>query len=344
MRLLRRLFHTLSIAVLAAGAMIGTAAPAAAETPVPEFPYMVNYKLWHWNISGYKMSRGSTTNGLIGVAASSIQNRSADFASFSEMCYGQYTALKNALRDANWPVDETNFSRWTPSISGDDHYCNGQDFGNAIFAKKPLGNASRWTLPSDGTDEPRTLTCVNTEDNVYLHYCTTHITTETPNNANQLRYVLDRLEAYHTSGHAALIGGDFNAQPHYGRLNGWYSSSLNTANNGSNTGQYRELDDNDSGNCPGYGEFTALHPPAPNNAPPCSATQPLAKVDLMFVRESRLLREFGGGYSGDSLDIAKSCSGIAATDDYPAKSCSDHRIIIGSVTLFAGKDGTVSAF
>ncbi len=49
--------------------------------------------------------------------------------------------------------------------------------------------------------------------------------------------------------------GDLNAQPHHGRLDDWYSASVDTAHNGSNHGAYRELDDRDR-RCPGHGETT----------------------------------------------------------------------------------------
>jgi hypothetical protein len=80
----------------------------------------------------------------------------------------------------------------------------------------------------------------------------------------------------------------------------------------------------------GYGEWTATG--TPGATPPCSTTQPQAKIDLMFVRENRL----AGSYSGDSLSISTACSGIAATANYPAGSCSDHRVIIGTVTVSVG--------
>ena len=167
-----------------------------------------------------------------------------------------------------------------------------------------------------------------------MHFCTTHITTNNdtaPNgkqyNENQLDFVLGRMEAFNSAGDTAVIAGDFNSQPHYGRLNNWYSTTLNVANNGGNTGAYRELDDNDSGNCLGYGEWTATG--TPGATPPCGS---LAKIDLIFARQSRLV----GAYSSDSLSISTACSGIPATSAYPAGSCSDHRIVIGTATVSIG--------
>lgn len=317
----------LGLGVLIAGLLTVAGSPA----PVAAAQRTASIRLWNWNISGSKMHKGSITDGVVDVAVASIRNRAVDFASFNEICHGQYNAIINALADANWPVDKTNFSRFTPSAPASKGWCrSGEDFGNAIIAKKPLANAQRWTLPADGSAEDRTLTCVYPTDTPEMRYCTTHITTDQSANVAQLNFVLAQMESFRTAGVTALIGGDFNAQPSYGRLNNWYSSSLNVTANGSNTGQYRELDDNDSGNCLGYGEWTALG--TPGTAPPCASSQPLSKIDLMFVRQDRL----AGAYSGDSLSIATSCPNAIEPAGVPAGSCSDHRILIGTVPILLG--------
>ncbi|WP_328465576.1 endonuclease/exonuclease/phosphatase family protein [Actinoplanes sp. NBC_00393] len=330
MRLYKRFAVAAAAMLLAMGAAITPGAPASAAANV-------KYTMWVWNVAGAKLHGGSTTNGLIDAAASSIKNRAADFVAFNEICEGQYYALIARLRELNYPTDETNFARFTPSSNAEG--CapgagNTQPFGNAVFSRFPLGGAQRWTLPSDGTAEKLSLTCVAPTAQPKMHFCTTHITTsnETASNGkkhneNQLDFVLGRMEAYNSAGDTAIIGGDFNAQPNYGRLNNWYSPTLNVANNNGNTGAYRELDDNDSGNCLGYGEWTATgtHPATP----PCGG---LSKIDLIFARQSRLV----GAYSGDSLNISTACSGVPATSAYPAGSCSDHRIVIGTATVSIG--------
>jgi endonuclease/exonuclease/phosphatase family metal-dependent hydrolase len=311
------------------GLTLGASAPVAALTT------SATYNVWQWNVAGSTMHHGSTTDGMVDAAVSSITNRNANLVSLNELCYGQYKAIQADLSSVGWPQDATNFSRFAPSREATAGVCNGaEEFGNAIFSSAPLGSADRFTLPSDGTAEQRNLLCDSLLNTPQVEYCTTHITTSNaigagglPNNVNQLNYVLDQLETYHTAGDTVIISGDFNAQPNYGRLNNWYSSSLNTVNNGSNTGHYRELDDNDSANCIGYGEWTATG--TPGATPPCSATQPLAKIDLIFVREDKIV----GSYGGDSLSISTACTGIPATSAYPVGSCSDHRILIGTVSV-----------
>ncbi|GIE87615.1 endonuclease/exonuclease/phosphatase family protein [Actinoplanes regularis] len=317
--------------LLAVGVVAAPAGPASAAVNVA-------YNFWTWNVAGAKINAGSTTNGMIGVAARSIVNRDADFAVFNEICQTQFNALIAELRELGYPQDSTNFARFTPATPKG--ACAPGDakgpFGNAIFSRYPLDGAQRWTLTSDTTGEIHSLTCVNPTAQPKMHFCGTHITAEQTKDADgnlysghQLADVLGQLEAFNNSGHTAVLAGDLNAQPHYGRLNGFYSSSLNVPNNSGNTGAYRELDDNDSGNCLGYGEWTATRPNV-NNPTPCGST--LTKIDHIFARQSRIV----GSYSGDSLGISTDCAGNAATSEYPAGSCSDHRIVIGSATVSIG--------
>jgi endonuclease/exonuclease/phosphatase family metal-dependent hydrolase len=272
------------------------------------------YRVWTWNIAGWAIHGGSTTDGLIPVLANSIRNRDAQFAAVNELCHNQYDAIRRNLRNSGWMQDPNNFARFTTTRSG---RCNGEDVGIALFSKAPLGSVNRFTLPDDGRPEARKLMCAPLLNRPHLRFCTTHITTsnEVINgekiNKQQLDYVRARLEDYHAAGDTVIIAGDFNAQPDYGRLNGWYSSSLDVPNNRNNTGRYRELDDTDS-RCPGYGERTQ----ADTTGGPCGLG---VKIDLIFVRENTIV----GSYSGDSLAISSACGGP----------CSNHRIVTGTVTV-----------
>ncbi|MEU4624734.1 endonuclease/exonuclease/phosphatase family protein [Actinoplanes sp. NPDC023801] len=331
MRLYQRLAVAAATALLAVGGAVMPGAPAAAAVNA-------TYNFWVWNVAGSTMHGGSTTDGLIDAAAGSIINRDADFVAFNEICEGQYHALIARLRELNYPADESNFARFSPSNNAVEGCAPGvgntQPGGNAIFSRFPLNGAQRWTLPSDTRPEQRNLTCVAPTAQPKMHFCTTHITTNNdtaPNgkryNENQLDFVLGKMEAFNSAGDTAVIAGDFNAQPHYGRLNNWYSPTLNVAGNSGNTGAYRELDDNDAGNCLGYGEWSATG--TPGATPPCGG---LAKIDLIFARQNRL----AGSYNSDSLSISTGCSGIPATSAYAAGSCSDHRIVIGTATVSIG--------
>lgn len=305
-------------------ATAGTTTPTATAT----------YRIWQWNVSGNDINRGSTSDGMIEVAVHSIVSRDMDFASFNELCYNQYKQLQSELVAAGWPADTGNFSRFGQNVpSGTKTYCGGQAFGEAIFSKEPLGGSTLFTLPSDGDFSQRTLLCAPLEAEPHVRYCTTHISTiSTPvanpaggyyaDDADQINAVLDHLEAYHAQGDTVLISGDFNAQPNYARMNGFYSSTLDTPNNSDNTGHYRELDDNDPGNCLGYGEWTVVDN-VTTDPPPCGGQR---KIDMIFVRDDKI----AGPYSADALSISTDCTNA---DGSTGMACSDHRILTGTVEV-----------
>ena len=299
--------------VAVAGAVVAAPVPAYAASTV-------TYNVWEWNVAGQKIHGNSTTDGLIGVAASSIENRDSDFAAFNELCWDQYKAMQHRLLADGWPQDPDNYSRFEPTYpEGHASTCGGDALGVAIFSRRPMGTALRYTLPSDGRTEQRKMLCAALSATPQLKVCTTHITTYDPAHPeyiqNQIDSVRDRLEDFNAAGDTAIIAGDFNSQPDYNRMDGLYSSSVNTPNNGNNTGHYRELDDTDT-RCLGYGEWTDASRPVEG---PCGLG---AKIDEAFVRENRI----SGTYSADALDISTSCGGA----------CSDHRILIGTVTVVIG--------
>ncbi|MDG4790755.1 endonuclease/exonuclease/phosphatase family protein [Micromonospora sp. WMMD1102] len=290
--------------------MAGTAAPAASAAEVT-----ASYNVWVWNVAGWKMHRGATGNGLIGALANSIRNRSAHFAALNELCWSQYKAVQSNLRGSGWPQDVENFSRFE---AHNETACGGEPFGVAIFSRAPMGPADRLALAPDGSSERRKLLCAPLEARPHLRFCTTHITPSNEVigggkiNERQLGEVLTRVESYHAAGDTVIIAGDFNAQPNYGRMNPWYSRNLDVPRNSGNQGDYRELDDTDPAS-PGYGETTVAD--GDTSGPDGQGK----KIDMIFVREDRI----AGTYTGDSLAISTSCGGA----------CSDHRILIGTVTV-----------
>ncbi|WP_221762673.1 endonuclease/exonuclease/phosphatase family protein [Nonomuraea sp. WAC 01424] len=306
MRFPRLLATMIVSSVLAASAVTASAAAAA------------SYTVWHWNAAGNTLNHGSTGNGMVRAAVSSIVARGANLVSFNELCAGQYQALVSGLRDAGWPADRDNFARFAatyPATAGAP--CGGGEYGNAIFSRQPLGAAERVTLPDDGKTERRKMLCAPLQARPHLRFCSTHTTYVDAYRAAQLNAVLAKLEAYHAAGDTVVVAGDFNLTPDAARLNGYYSPTVNTANNRGNTGKYHELDDADPGNCPGYGELTVS---TPDGKGPCGSG---TKLDLIFAREDRIV----GAYSADSLAPPATCTGN------PGGLCSDHRVVVGTVTL-----------
>jgi endonuclease/exonuclease/phosphatase family metal-dependent hydrolase len=315
-------------------------------------PSSAIYDVWEWNVAGSTIHGGSVSDGLVEASVESIVRRRVEFAAFNELCWQQYQALATQLLAAGWPQDPSNFSRFAEQQSGSASVCAGQPFGVALFSALPLGPAEARPLPPDGSDQRRQLLCAPLRDESGVRFCTTHITTSgdlsssngLPHNVNQLNAVLKQLEAYRADGATVVIAGDFNAQPSYRRLDNWYSSGLDVPANQDNAGSYRELDDNDSAHCRGFGEWTAAGPPGA--LPPCAGSESTCtvaaadgcgKIDLIFVREDRIV----GDYTSDSLAISSSCDRARDRDrdrseEYSAGSCSDHRIVTGTVRVLTG--------
>lgn len=308
-------------AILAAPAFLVPAATAAQAEQVRTFT------VWDWNISGNLIHDGSTTNGIVRESVTSILEQDADFASFNEICWGQYKAIQSSLSANGWPAS-ADFSRFAATRDPHPEICAGNEtFGQALFSREALGTSRQYELPWDGKAGTRKLLCAPLRATPAMTFCTVHITTQTlvpPNSppgapdakTQQLNHMLGLLDGFDAAGEAYLIAGDFNAQPNYGRLNGYYSPSANTVNNPNNTGAHRELDDADPAHCPGYGEWTADDPPT--TIPPCGG---YAKVDMIMARESRIV----GSYTADALPIPTTCTGVPQ--------CADHQAIVGTVTL-----------
>ncbi len=322
------------------------AGPSAAAAVRPVIPWgLETHTVWHWNVAGNTFHGGSVTGGLVDAVVSSIVTQGADLVSLNELCQQQYEAVGTRLREAGWLADPTTSSAFQPTLSGIPTLCQGQAVGIAVFTVRPVSAVDRVELPWDGSPERRALLCVGMRDAPQMRFCTTHITTRStvspatgrPHNIEQLGVVLDRLEAYHAAGDTVVIAGDFNAQPHYHRLDGWYASRPGTAGSEGNRGSYRELDDSDGGHCFGYGEWTATGPPgavpacASGVGAPCTAGSDdgCAKIDLVFVRQDRIV----GAYDADALDIPHSCPGVPSSPSRPAGACSDHRALTGTVTV-----------
>lgn len=293
--------------VAVAATAVGLAWPAQASVTA-------TYTVSTWNVAGWAMHRGSTTDGLVSTISRSVQARGAELVALNEVCESQYRAVVASLRAAGWPEDPTDFARFEPHGPT---ACGGQAFGLAILSRAPLGAANRYALASDGSTEGRRLLCAPLRARPHLRFCTTHITPETGvvdgqrANETQLNEVHSRLESFNAAGDTVLVAGDLNAQPHDRRLDTWYSPAVATAHNASNTGAYRELDDTDP-RCPGYGEATT---PGTGGGL-CGQA---AKIDLILVRATRIV----GSYSADSLPVP-TCG---------ATPCSDHRPLLGTVRV-----------
>lgn len=313
--------------LLTTAVLLGTtpyaAPPYASATLATDAPY----RLWHWNIAGNTLHHGSVSDGLVGALVSSVLSRDSDLVSLNEVCRGQYQAVQEWLRGAGWPADRGNFSRFTATLEPRKGLCRGSEpYGIALFSKWPLGPAETYVLPSDGTAERRALLCAPLADRPEVAFCTTHLTPRAfpgrdgaPND-RQIAAVRARLDAFDAAGRSYLVAGDFNAQPHHTRMDRMYAPSAGRRTGHGGRGAHRELDGADRGHCAGYGERTFSVPAT--RPGPCGSG---VKLDYLFVRATRI----SGAYTADSLAVPTSCRGM--------RLCSDHRTLIGTVTLRRGR-------
>lgn len=296
-------------------AVVAALAPLLMSSTASAVGAASSYRVWHWNIAGNTLHQGSTTDGLVAAAARSIQDDAAGLVSLNEVCVQQFNALINELRAADWPVDPANFARFEATLPGRaGGPCVGKEYGIALFSKWPLGQADRITLPDDG-NEPRKLLCAPLRDEPQTRFCTTHATFVDAYRLPQLEAIFGRLDDYRAGGGRVILAGDLNVAPDFARMNPFYSSQVNTQNNGQNTGHYREVDDADPANCPGYGERTVE---ADDGGGPCGSG---TKIDMIFAHEEGYVPSAS---TGDAKPAPRTCA---------SKPCSDHRILTGLVAF-----------
>ncbi|MBT2467091.1 endonuclease/exonuclease/phosphatase family protein [Streptomyces sp. ISL-66] len=344
------------IALVLTTMAVGSKPLVSAEPVVP-----VPYAAFHWNVSGHKMNKNSTGNGMVKAAVDAVNNprygvnppapaprtNTVDLVSFNELCFDQFVELRKQLE--GWASGTTApYARFIPGVPANtiDHdgvtpVCGSGEFGMALFSKHGLGELEQYQLPPDDNtyldarglvrEAQHSLACAPLADRPGMKFCTTHITgtstTAKPYGLHQIQAVQKRLEKLAADGDTYLVAGDFNAQPSYGRLNSMYADSVNTPANHDNTGMHRELDDTDT-RCPGYGEATAAGNLDPTKYKrscgknlPPSEGGELPKIDMIFVRKDQLT--LSTVYTADTLTIPTSCGGA----------CSDHNALIGKVTL-----------
>ncbi|MFE9701994.1 endonuclease/exonuclease/phosphatase family protein [Streptomyces sp. NPDC005930] len=287
------------------------------------------FRVWHWNLAGSTLHYGSVSDGLVEAASDSIRRTGADFVSLNEVCYSQYRALRARLTHTGWPQDAGHFARFASTRAASPTLCGGTgSYGIALFSRFPLDTSQQYELPSDGSAEQRKMLCAALRARTLMKFCTLHVTTRStvrqgmPSNYRQISFVRRTLDSFDARGQTYLVAGDFNAQPHYGRLDQLYAPSVASAANRANTGAHRELDDADLEHCPGYGQATTVTPGVVAGA--CGGG---AKVDEIFVRESRL----AGAYGAVALEVPRTCSGIAY--------CSDHLPLFGTVRMTVPQGG-----
>ncbi|TYB47627.1 endonuclease/exonuclease/phosphatase family protein [Nonomuraea sp. PA05] len=216
----------------------------------------------------------------------------ADLVMLQEVCYLQWTTLRNHLQsrtngpkyDSIWAATRTapGCGRWDPDNPDAD-----LRFGLVIFAKgaaQTINNGSRVVYPlpetdPSGTIENRIMLCARAPITGRLvRACNTHIAPGALG-SRQIAHVATLTREFAAMGDPVVLAGDFNVLPHEAALDPLYNHS-------GGRGVFQEVDENDksffvNGCAPSQdrcrsGEATAKKPCSPN------VTHP-GKIDYIFL-------------------------------------------------------------
>jgi endonuclease/exonuclease/phosphatase family metal-dependent hydrolase len=162
----------------------------------------------------------------------SINNHSPQpfVVTLDEVCRSQYKKL--------WGDLVPYYGHFETTVAG--RCWDGSDYGIAILLRtSAFSYLGSWWLPNPGNNEPRKMSCLQTDvpgASQPLVACVTHIDTHSANIPSQISAVASRAQSY-WSGHKVLVGGDFNTTPSNSALNPMYSTSY-----ANGTGVFNEAD------------------------------------------------------------------------------------------------------
>jgi endonuclease/exonuclease/phosphatase family metal-dependent hydrolase len=279
--------------------------PREVEVPDPDEPTVVraSYRFLHWNIAGGKEHRCATRE-ITDAVVRMVRERDSDFVSLNEVCPSQYDSIREALRELWGLRSGAVFSA----------FVIGGGVGNAIYSREDLLGFTRERIGNDRYGA-RNLLCGRLRSRPSLRFCSTHLSPATSLARPQFAQVRERLEGWWEDDRdTVILAGDFNLEANDRAFDGWYAAGANhPEHNPGNSGDYRELDDDDAGHCRGYGERSVPR----TGGGPCREGR---RIDLIFARANRIV---DGRYGSDTRDIPRTCGGL----------CSDHRPVSGWARL-----------
>lgn len=213
---MRRLVGAVVVALVAGLAWVPAGQAAAADVLSLSF-----------NMCGNKCNGGRlAVADHVADAVLGRANRPAS-AALQEVCAGQARRVGDRLAGAGYEV------RHVPTA----HTCDdGSRYGIALAYR---GAAAWWRvydLPNPGGHEPRKMVCAMLESPRMLA-CSTHIDFHGDGTRGaQIREVAQVMAGFADAGHAAYVGGDFNAEPGDDQLDPMYRPAYG----GGASGQHNE--------------------------------------------------------------------------------------------------------
>ncbi len=232
--------------------------PAQADTPDPvnwPKPRFVTYNVCGASCDIYAGSKTAWRDKIV----SAMDYWDADLVMLQEMCYGQWTLLRDSLQDRS--SGDKYDSVWGATLASTDgcgKWGTDKRFGLATFAKGGPGtinNGSRTVdfLPEPTPAEDRILLCARTTvTGRAVRACNTHIDYRGDNPKAQIQKVADITRGYANQGDPVVLAGDFNQLPKDVDMAPLYA-------HGGGTGVFQEVDENDKSyftgtDCPQSGD------------------------------------------------------------------------------------------
>jgi endonuclease/exonuclease/phosphatase family metal-dependent hydrolase len=284
-RLVRPAGKLIMSLLLSLGLLFATAPARADEPDARNWPHprFVTYNVCGGVCAIYQGSKTAWRDTMIDA----IDHWDADLVTFQEMCYGQWTLLRDTLANrASGPAYDSVWGAALPANPGCQKWGSDTRYGLATFSKGGSGtidNGSRSVvmLPNPSGGEQRILLCARTTvGGRGVRACNTHIDYRGRDPETQIAQVAALTRGYAAQGEPVVLGGDFNVLPKDARLDPLYD-------HGGGTGIFQEVDENDKS------EFTGADCPQSGDRcrsgeataePSCSprVSEP-GKIDYVFL-------------------------------------------------------------
>ncbi|MEV0588123.1 endonuclease/exonuclease/phosphatase family protein [Nonomuraea sp. NPDC050310] len=177
-----------------------------------------------------------------------IDHWDADLVMLQEVCYNQWTLLRNHLSSRTGaPAYDSVWAAALPAsaaTAGCSRWGTDHRFGLVIFAKGPAGTIDNGTrsvhrLPEAEPVEDRIMLCARaTVTGRNVRACTTHIDYHAATAKVQVERVASLTEGFAAQGEPVVLGGDFNVLPADPVLDPLYDHT-------GGHGVFQEVDEND---------------------------------------------------------------------------------------------------
>jgi endonuclease/exonuclease/phosphatase family metal-dependent hydrolase len=256
----KHVLPTLTVLAAMVGAVTGV--PAQAAPPADTAALGEQFHAMQWNIAGATTHDGNPnepnnygSNAVVDRMADLVKARSATIISVNEACDSQISHLRSALADRGVQV-----RAWTFTPTGNPHPAcllyGGVYTGVAILSVAPAGSpASVWFDPKTNqvvtTRTSRGVACLTVHLNRDVRVCTMHLAKEENTAIAQAQQFVNTYRSQIESSPWMLLG-DFNATPDRllgtmydaaaGGSGDFYEADMNSPNLGQPTYRNRKID------------------------------------------------------------------------------------------------------